>query len=205
MDRTTRRPQAKGSAAAKAAGTAGLTTKARIPVSAKKNVPAGKAKKREKVMVAGMRGSAASKNLSSETMRAFSYAPQERIAIIREGIPARQVADLAARMGTPKDRLIDLLRISRATLNRRARAHKPLPQDESERVLGLATLIGQVETMLSESGAPEGFDVAKWLAQWLKQPLPALGGRPAAEYLDTVEGQKMISQLLATAQSGAYA
>jgi hypothetical protein len=72
----------------------------------------------------------------------------------------------------------------------------------------MAKLIGQVETMLEESGDPElmrGFDAARWLTHWMEEPIPALGGASPSEYMDTIEGQEMISRLLATMQTGAYA
>jgi len=63
-----------------------------------------------------------------------------------------------------------------------------------------------VQTMVADGGAEAaGFDAARWLAQWLAHPLPALGGDTPASYLDTVEGQKLVSRLLAMAESGAYA
>jgi uncharacterized protein (DUF2384 family) len=72
----------------------------------------------------------------------------------------------------------------------------------------MAKLIGQVETMLEESGDPElmkDFDAARWLTHWMEEPVPALGGASPSEYMDTIEGQEMISKLLATMQTGAYA
>lgn len=135
----------------------------------------------------------------------FLSPPSERINTIKRGVPADHVNVLAERMDITKEALIDTLRLSRATVNRKARDNKPLTQDESERVLGIEYLIGQVENMVRESGHPEGFDAAKWVSNWLKSPLPALGGQTPASYMDTVEGQKLVSNLLATAQSGAYA
>jgi putative toxin-antitoxin system antitoxin component (TIGR02293 family) len=135
----------------------------------------------------------------------FLTAPHERIAAIKRGVPAAQLNVLAERMQIPKEAIISLLRLSRATVNRKARDSKPLSQDESERVLGVEYLIGQVENMVKESGAPQGFDAALWVAAWLHAPLPALGNQPPASYMDTVEGQKLVSAILAMAQSGAYA
>ena len=135
----------------------------------------------------------------------FLTPPHERIAAIRRGVPAAQLNVLAERMQLPKESLISLLRLSRATVNRKARDMKPLSQDESERVLGVEYLIGQVENMVRQSGAPQGFDAAVWVAAWLHTPLPALGNQPPASYMDTVEGQKLVSGILAMAQSGAYA
>lgn len=148
---------------------------------------------------------AAGADFRMEPIEVYAYDPTERIEVIRRGIPAGEVSELASRMNLSKEWVMEHLRISRATLNRKVRDKKPLSQDESERVLGMATLIGQVETMIAQSGDPHGFDVAQWMASWINTPIPALGGHKPAEFLDTVEGQKLISSLLATAQSGAYA
>lgn len=80
-----------------------------------------------------------------------------------------------------------------------------LNQDESERVLGIARLVGQVDNMVRESGNPEGFNAATWVAKWLDRPQPALGGMRPAELMDTADGRGIVSDLIARMQSGAYA
>lgn len=133
-----------------------------------------------------------------------SLSPTDRIAVIRQGIPPAEVSDLAARMAMPKSALLDCLGISAASFNRKARANLPLTPYESELVLGIGMLIGEVEEIVASSGDAEGFDAAQWVGRWLRQPVPALGGRLPADYLDTFEGQKLVSRLLAACQSGAY-
>ena len=59
--------------------------------------------------------------------------------------------------------------------------------------------------MVEESGDPKGFDAARWVSEWLTSPLPALAGATPASYMDTFEGQKLVAELLAMSQSGAYA
>jgi hypothetical protein len=65
-------------------------------------------------------------------------------------------------------------------------------------------LVTQVQTMVEESGDPEGFDAAGWTCAWLVEPNPALGGQLPAECMATGEGRARVSNLLAMAQSGAY-
>jgi len=142
---------------------------------------------------------------STEFEQVFLAPPHERIDAIRRGVPAAQLSLLAERMQVAKESLIAILRLSRATVNRKARDMQALSQDESERVLGLECLIGQVENMVRESGASQGFDAAVWVSNWLHAPLPALGNKPPAAFMDTVEGQKLVSGILAMGQSGAYA
>jgi putative toxin-antitoxin system antitoxin component (TIGR02293 family) len=141
----------------------------------------------------------------SEFVQVFNAPPQDKITLIRRGVPARDVGRLAATMRIAKESLSESLGIARATINRKERDQKALSPDESERVLGVKALIGQVQAMVEESGNPEGFDAALWVANWLNSPLPALGGALPASYMDTVEGQKLIANLLAMSQSGAYA
>lgn len=131
--------------------------------------------------------------------------PHARIAVIRQGISASTVNDLSKRMGISKDSLLASIGLPRATINRKERDRVKLSRDESERVLGVAALISQVQTMVEQSGDPTGFDAACWLGDWLTNPLPALGGATPASYLDTFEGQRLISDLLAMTQSGSYA
>lgn len=128
----------------------------------------------------------------------------DKIRVIRSGVPAQCVGELSAVMGMPKEALMDSLGLSRATINRKVQRDQVLSAEESERVLGMQALIGQVQAMIDTETAPQ-FDAAKWLANWLAAPLPALGGATPASFMDTVEGQKYVGNLLEMAQSGAYA
>ena len=59
--------------------------------------------------------------------------------------------------------------------------------------------------MLQDSNAPAEFDARAWMARWLTEPLPALGGSRPADLMDTMEGQSLVAAALAKIQSGAYA
>lgn len=131
--------------------------------------------------------------------------PMERIEIVKRGMPARTIEAMARRMAVPKEGLVATLGLARATVDRKARDNKSLSSDESARVLGMARLVGQVEEMVAESGDGADFDAAAWVAQWLQNPLPALGGKRPAEFMDTADGQALVSTLLARMQTGAYA
>jgi uncharacterized protein (DUF2384 family) len=108
-------------------------------------------------------------------------------------------------MDLSQEKVLGYLALPTATINRKVKRKELLSPSDSARVLGLASLIGQVQTMVERSGNPEGFDAAKWLAEWMERPLPALGGAKPAEYLDTIAGQQLIGNLLAMMESGAYA
>ena len=131
--------------------------------------------------------------------------PLERVALIRRGIPAVAVKQLLAEVPMGQGAGLAALNLPVATINKKVKQQAALSPDETERVLGLARLLGQVQTMVAESGEPAGFDAGAWLARWLTEPLPSLGGTRPADLLDTMEGQGLVSTALAQLQSGAYA
>lgn len=137
----------------------------------------------------------------------FTYrsTPLQRIELIRAGVSASDLVKTGERMGMPKERVLSMLQFTRSTFNRRLKAGATLPKEYSERVIGLHKLIGQVEAMVAESGDPAGFDPARWVADWLEQPNPALNNATPASFMDTVEGQELASSVLSKMQSGAYA
>ena len=135
----------------------------------------------------------------------YAASPMDQVAVVKGGIAATEVARLADALKTPRESLYRWIGLPRQTVARKAKEDKDLSPQEGERLLGVAKLVGQVETMVRESGDPTGFDAAAWMAQWLEQPLTALGGRRPAELMDTSAGQGIVSQLLARSQSSAYA
>ena len=135
----------------------------------------------------------------------YRATPLERIDIIRKGIPAGVVIETGNAMGLHKETLLSTLHFTRATVNRRIKANAALPAEYSERIIGLQKLIGQVEIMVVESGNPSTFNAAHWIAEWLEQPVPALNHARPADFMDTIEGQELVSSLLARMQSGSYA
>lgn len=149
--------------------------------------------------------------LSSKTLRVFDFielydaAPIDLYDLIKQGVNADYFVDLSVRLHTSKERLARHLGVSRATLDRRAKEGQRLSTEQSERVVGLIRLVGQVQKMVEQSGDATGFDAARWVGDWLEQPNPALGGRRPAELMDTVAGQTVVSGVLAKMQSGAYA
>ena len=135
----------------------------------------------------------------------FRASPADRIRLIKAGVPAAKVKRLIADLNFEQGVLMGALNLKTATVNRKAARDEALSPEESERVIGVAKLVGQLEAMVEESGEPEGFDASRWLSQWLREPLPALGGTAPMRLLDTMEGQALVAQALAQIQSGAYA
>jgi putative toxin-antitoxin system antitoxin component (TIGR02293 family) len=137
--------------------------------------------------------------------RIFQAGPIERIEMVKAGLPAAQAKRIIADLRMSTNMAGSLAHVPISTLNRKVKNEEILTPDVSERFLGLAKLIGQVQTMVEESGASEGFDAKTWTARWLNEPLPAFGGIAPVELMDTMEGQALVSATLARMQSGAYA
>jgi putative toxin-antitoxin system antitoxin component (TIGR02293 family) len=135
----------------------------------------------------------------------FHSSPAVRVGLIRDGVPAAEVKRLQERLDMSQAAFLQSMKLSTATLNRKVSRQENLSPEDSERVIGMAKLIGQVQEMVRQSGEPKGFDPAKWLAGWLQQTVPALGGSRPIDFMDTMEGQGIIADLLARMQSGAYA
>lgn len=147
-----------------------------------------------------------SKELNKEDfVSLFKKDPLEYVGLVKHGVPALLINLVAGEMGVPKDELLAILGLPRATIKRKARKNQPLSAEESSRVLGISRLIGQTQAMVETSGNSDGFDAASWVAQWLDQPLPGLGGRRPADLMNTAEGQAIVSNMLSRAQSGAHA
>jgi len=136
--------------------------------------------------------------------RLYGFDPMQRIAMVKEGAPSAFVPFLATNMAIAKDRIYRIAGVARATIDRKIRAGLRLDPDESERMMAIAMLIGQAQTIVNESGDPTNFDAGKWIAAWLDIPNRALGGARPATFLDTAEGRELVSDLLSRMQSGAY-
>jgi putative toxin-antitoxin system antitoxin component (TIGR02293 family) len=131
--------------------------------------------------------------------------PLDRIQIIKEGVSALKAKQIIHDLEISSSSAFKALRVPVATINRKAKNQELLSPYESERVLGVAKLIGQIEAMVEESGNPKGFNAPAWISRWLYEPLPAFGGTRPIELMDTMEGQALVSRTLGQIQSGAYA
>jgi hypothetical protein len=128
----------------------------------------------------------------------------ERCRLVEGGLPLSVVTQLAEDTGVTQSQLTEWLRISAEFYGHQIRGERSLPSTPSERVLGLVRLVGQIETIARESGDPQGVDAPRWMAAWLAQRTPALGGRIPAEIVWLADGREMLSNILGTMASGAY-
>ena len=138
---------------------------------------------------------------------AYQAPALERIEMIRNGIPAAEAKCIIETLGLSQGTALQALKLSPATVNKKAKQDHTLSPAESERVIGIARLVGQLETMIQESGMRRGCGATtpQWMSRWLQEPLPSLGGRRPLDLMDTMEGQGLVSAALSQVQSGAYA
>ena len=129
----------------------------------------------------------------------------DRIGLITMGVAAIDARQWLDMPGLGRNVTLKALDLSIATFNKKVQSNAKLSPAESERVIGFARLVGQVEAMVDEAGDPSGFDARTWLSGWLTEPLPALGNARPIEFMNTMEGQSLVSQALAQIASGAYA
>lgn len=149
--------------------------------------------------------SAAKKQAIRRFQQLNSASLGEREAAISRGVSAVELKNMAALLGLPLVELSLALGVPSSTIRRKAKSSEPLPAEQGERVLGLQRIVGQVQTMVEQSGDPTSFDAAAWTGAWLMAPQPALGGRLAMEFLGTVTGLQLLSELLMKNVTGAYA
>jgi putative toxin-antitoxin system antitoxin component (TIGR02293 family) len=135
----------------------------------------------------------------------YRASPLERISMIKRGVRATDAKHVIADLAITQGAALKALNLSQATVNKKAKQGQTLSPDESERVIGLARLVGQLEAIVHGSGNPQGFDATAWMSRWLNEPLAALGGVRPIDLMDTMEGQGVVSTALAQMQSGAYA
>lgn len=144
-------------------------------------------------------------NLVAFAKSLYLASAAERVGFIRQGVPASRVEELAEAMHVPRERLSGILRLPSSSVRRKIRQDATLSIEQSERVIGLMSLIGQVAVLVEGSGDPQGFDAVRWVGEWLEQSVPALGGDRPADYMGTLSGQALVSNMLIQSQAGAFA
>jgi len=124
---------------------------------------------------------------------------------VESGVPTRMVDLIAGATGEAATRVMDMIGVSQTTFRRKDEAHEPLPDAAGHRVMGFLRVMATLRRLLLESGDREQlatFDLETWLAQWMRERLPELGGKTPAEMLRNPEGQRAIEQLLERMRGG---
>lgn len=135
-----------------------------------------------------------------------SASSMEMVEFERHGVEGVLLKELARRMGITSIRLFAMLGLPKATADKKAAAGERVVGSAGQAALGIIKLNAKAKAIIDNSTAPEaeGFDASLWLGRWLEVDQPALGGRKAADLLDTPTGQKVVSRLLGALESGAY-
>lgn len=68
----------------------------------------------------------------------------------------------------------------------------------------LKALRAFVHAEIAPSLADPSFDLDVWLNEWLRRPVPALGGRAARDLLNDPDGVESVKRVLGAMVSGAY-
>ncbi|CAN5485218.1 hypothetical protein BH10PSE3_BH10PSE3_03850 [soil metagenome] len=134
----------------------------------------------------------------------YEMSAHDRIKIVKRGIRASVAKRIIADLDMPEGSTFAALNIPISTVNRKTKTGGALRSDEGERFLGLAKLVGQVESMVQGMDEVERFDARAWTSRWLRESMPAFGGATPLDYMDTMEGQALVSDTLARTRSGAY-
>ena len=126
-------------------------------------------------------------------------------AAVEAGVPTYLVNVIAGTMGEPIAAVMDLIGVSETTFRRKEEAGEPLPEAAGHRVMGLLRVVATLRKLLEQSGDAEqlkNFDLEGWVAQWMREALPELGGKTPAEMLRNPEGQRAVEQVLERMRGG---
>jgi putative toxin-antitoxin system antitoxin component (TIGR02293 family) len=159
---------------------------------------------KEKTLYTAIKVTVPSWSAADFTLSLYRTNRADLVKLVKDGVPAHFVEVLTERMAMPKDKFYKTMGLVRPTVDRKVRAETTLNQDESERMIGIARLVGQAQSMVQESGGSQDFDGAKWVSAWLDRPLPALGGKRPGDFMDTAIGRSMVADILGQQQSSTY-
>lgn len=120
-------------------------------------------------------------------------------------MPTYMVDLIAVATRQPASLVMDIIGVSPTTFRRKEEANEPLPDVAGHRVMGFLRIAATLRRLLDESGDPQAtstFDLEGWLANWMKQQLPELGGKTPAEMLRNPEGLRAVEQVLERMRGG---
>lgn len=124
---------------------------------------------------------------------------------VEAGVPTYMVNVIAGATGEAVADVMDIIGVSQTTFRRKEEANEPLPDVAGHRVMGFLRVAATLRRLLEESGDPDllkNFDLEGWVAQWMREQLPELGGKTPAEMLRNPEGQRAVEQVLERMRGG---
>ena len=84
----------------------------------------------------------------------YRASPLERISMIKHGIRAIEAKRIIAKLAIGQGTALKALKLSPATVNKKAKQDQTLSPGESERIIGLAKLVGQLEAVIPKDSTP---------------------------------------------------
>jgi putative toxin-antitoxin system antitoxin component (TIGR02293 family) len=124
---------------------------------------------------------------------------------VEAGVPTELVHVIAGATGQSAGSVMDLIGVSPTTFRRKEEAREPLPEVAGHRVMSFLRVTATLRRLLDESGDVERlreFDLDAWVAAWMVEPLPELGGKTPAEMLKNPEGLRAVEQVLERMRGG---
>ncbi len=137
--------------------------------------------------------------------RVLSSPSVELFDAVEAGVPTYLVDVIAGATGQAAANVMDMLGVSATTFRRKEEAREPLPDVAGHRVMGLLRIAATLRRLLQESGDPDAvatFDLDTWLADWMQQASPDLGGKTPAEMLRNPEGLRAVEEVLERMRGG---
>jgi putative toxin-antitoxin system antitoxin component (TIGR02293 family) len=117
----------------------------------------------------------------------------KKVALIRRGVAARVVDDMAHYLGVPKGLIFGVLHAPESTAHRLIKDNRTLDSAASERVVRVADVMRMAE---------ETFGGREAAARWLRSPNIALGGTMPLANLDTEPGAGEVRRILLSINYG---
>lgn len=124
---------------------------------------------------------------------------------VEAGVPTGMVNVIAGATGAAAIDVMDLIGVSQTTFRRKDEANEPLPDAAGHRVMGFLRVAATLRKLLEESADPQqlkDFDLEGWVARWMREELPALGGKTPAQMLRNPEGQRAVEEVLERMRGG---
>lgn len=143
--------------------------------------------------------------LKSLLYRVKECPPVRLYDVVECGVPTDVVLLLAGAFGNTAAWAMNLIGVSETTFRRKEEANEPLPEVAGHRVMGFLRIVATLQRLLDESGDPAlvaAFDLESWVSDWIRNPLPELGGKTPADMLRNPEGQRAVVELLERMRGG---